>query len=131
MVDEWSELDDYQSAQGAQFRLAAEALAAGASREAVRVAYNGFGSNIVPDLHKLRLNHGVVVAMRQRASRGMTAKGLSVERANENLIKRTRESRDAIEGEWGHTEGQVGAEKWVRLDLPIVKVSPPEQTESD
>lgn len=123
------ELDDYERAQHTQFRLAAEALAAGVSREAVRVAYNGFGTNIVPDLHKLRQNHAVVAAMAQRARRVMSCAGFETKRANEILIGRMKLARDAVETEWGVTEktqpgfGSVEGERWVRLSLPVVNVT--------
>lgn len=114
------ELDDFQSAFGTQCRLAAQALAEGHSREAVRIAFTGYGDNIA--LAALRLNRPVINAMAARARRTMNCAGLTVERANAILIGRMRMSRDAVEGEWGETQGQAGAETWKRLGLPIVNV---------
>lgn len=139
--EEWSELDDFQSSFGAQCRLAAQGLAEGASREAVRVAFMGHGDNLV--LNALRINRPVVNTMAARVRRKLTCSGMVIERINELMIKRMRESRDAVEGEWGKTlknpcethppgfgkacpsNGKecVITEKWERLSLPVVNVS--------
>lgn len=121
------ELDDFQQAFGTQCRLAAQALAEGSSRDAVRVASQGTGDSIA--LCALRNQRAVVNTMAQRARRKMLALGIEVDIANSILIKRMRMSRGAVETEWGVTEktqagpGSVDGERWVRLSLPIVNVT--------
>jgi len=111
-------VDNFQGAFGRMCALAAEAMADDASRDSVRLALQGKGANI--RLRHIREQVRIVRAAFQEAKAALIAGGLREPAAVKLLLVRARNSRAAVEGEWGHDNRDT----WGRQSIPIVEVLP-------
>lgn len=109
----------FQGAIGHHFTLAAQALESGISREAVRIALQGHGENV--RLRAVREQTLLVRAAWQDAKAALISDGMNESNAVKLLLAKARQSRDAVEGEWG---AENAKHEWVRLSLPLVNASP-------
>jgi hypothetical protein len=101
MVTGTPELDTFQAAFGRRCVMAAQALDAGLSREAVRIAFSGHGENL--KLEALRLSRVGLNEAAEAAVHGLESRGLERTAAIRVLMERMRTSREAVESEWGFT----------------------------